>query len=101
MPQALTALLPWVVLIVVFYLLMFLPEQRKQKKFKAMVDSLKIGDEILTRGGIYGKIVNIKDEYMVIESGAEKTRIKMTKNAISSVLKSVEENEEKENKETK
>lgn len=101
MPQALTALLPWVVLIVVFYLLMFLPEQRKQKKFKAMVNSLKIGDEVLTRGGIYGKIVNIKDEYMVIESGAEKTRIKMTKNAISSVLNSVEENEDKENKETK
>lgn len=101
MPQALTALLPWVVLIVVFYLLMFLPEQRKQKKFKAMVNSLKIGDEVLTRGGIYGKIVNIKDEYMVIESGAEKTRIKMTKNAISSVLNSVEENEDKESKETK
>lgn len=89
--QALSYLIPWIIVIVVFYLLLFLPEQKKQKKFKAMVDALKIGDEVLTRGGINGKIVNIKDEYMVIESGAEKTRIKMLKNAVSSVVSSKED----------
>ncbi|HBM81968.1 MAG: preprotein translocase subunit YajC [Clostridiales bacterium] len=93
MNQTLQLLVPWLLVLVVFYLFLILPEQRKQKKFKAMVNELKVGDEILTRGGIHGKIVNIKDEYMVIESGAEKTRIKMLKSALSSVLSSKEDNE--------
>lgn len=96
MPQSLSMILPWIILIVVFYLLLFLPEQKKQKKFKAMINSLGLGDEIVTRGGIYGKIVNMKDDYMVIESGAEKTRLKMTKSAVSSVVS--QSGEEKEAK---
>lgn len=100
MPDVLSSLLPWVIVLVIFYLLLILPEQRKQKKFKAMVESLNTGDEILTRGGIYGKIVNIKDDYMIIESGAEKTRLKMSKSAIGSVVNKKEE-ETKEVKETK
>jgi preprotein translocase, YajC subunit len=84
MQQFLLSLIPWVGVFVVFYLLLILPEQRKQKKFRGEVDALKIGDEIVTRSGIVGKIVNIKDEYMVIESGAEKTRFKMTKSSYGS-----------------
>lgn len=79
--------LPWILVFVVFYLLLILPEQRKQKKFRSMVDALKVGDEILTRGGIFGRIVNLQDDYMVIESGAEKTRLKITRSAVSSVIK--------------
>ena len=88
MQQLLLQLLPWIAVLVVFYLLLIMPEQRKQKKFKSMVDSLQVGDEILTRSGIFGKIVNIKDDYMIIESGAEKTRLKMTKAALASVTNS-------------
>lgn len=94
MSAALQSFLPFIILIVVFYLLLFLPEQRKNKKFKAMVDALKVGDEVLTRGGINGKVVNMKDEYIVIESGAEKTRIKMLKSAVSSIVNSKEEEKE-------
>lgn len=90
MQQLFTSLLPWVAVLVVFYLLLILPEQKKQKKFKAMVESLNAGDEILTRSGIFGKIVNISDEYMIIESGAEKTRLKMTKVAVAQVVNSKE-----------
>lgn len=90
----LQGLLPWVIVLVIFYLLLILPEQRKQKKFKTMLGSLKSGDEILTRGGIYGKIVNIKDDYMIIESGAEKTRLKISRGAIGSVVTSKEDNTE-------
>lgn len=81
----------WVVVLGVFYLMLILPEQKKQKKFNAMVNELKTGDEIITRGGIYGRIVNIQDDYMVIESGVEKTRIKLTRNAVGSVISSKEE----------
>jgi preprotein translocase subunit YajC len=98
--DVLQSLLPWVVVLVIFYLLLILPEQRKNKKFKAMLESLKSGDEILTKGGIYGKIVNIKDEYMIIESGAEKTRIKISRGAVGSVI-STKEAKEEETKEAK
>jgi len=81
----------WVVLLAVFYFLLIMPERRRQKKYNAIVDALSVGDEILTKGGIYGKIVNIKDDYMVIESGEAKTRIKMAKTALATVIKSVEE----------
>lgn len=87
----LTGLLPWIVVLAIFYLLLILPEQRKQKKFKAMVNALKVGDEMITRGGIYGKIVNIQDDFMIIESGAEKTRLKMSRGAIASVVTAKEE----------
>jgi preprotein translocase subunit YajC len=87
----LTALIPWVAVLAVFYLLLILPERKKQKKFKAMVDALKVGDEIITRGGICGRIANIKDEFVVIESGAEKTKIKITKSAVGSLANSTEE----------
>lgn len=98
--DVLSSLLPWVVVLVIFYLLLILPEQRKQKKFKAMVESLSSGDEVLTRGGIYGKIVNIKDDYMIIESGAEKTRLKISRSAVGSVV-STKESKEEEVKEIK
>ena len=93
MPQqaAWMQIILWVVILGVFYLMLILPEKKKQKKFSAMVDALKTGDEIITRGGIYGRIVNIQDDYMVIESGAEKTRLKLIRSAVGSVVSSKEE----------
>lgn len=91
MPQLLQALVPWLAVLVVFYLLLIMPEQKKQKKFKAMVEALKVGDEIITRGGIYGKIVNLQEAYLIIESGAEKTRLKITKTAVGSLVNSESE----------
>lgn len=94
MPEILSGLLPWVAVLVVFYLMLILPEQKKQKKFKAMLESLNTGDEIMTKGGIYGKIANIKDDYMIIESGAEKTKLKIAKVAVATVINSREEKQE-------
>jgi preprotein translocase subunit YajC len=91
MPAGLTQFLPMIAVLVVFYLLLILPEQRRQKKFKAMLGSLNVGDEIMTKGGIYGKITNIKDDYMVIESGAERTKLKIARAAVASVVTSKEE----------
>ncbi|KPU44992.1 preprotein translocase subunit YajC [Oxobacter pfennigii] len=95
MDQFLTQLLPWLVVMVIFYLLMIMPEQRKQKKFKSMIESLKVGDEVLTRSGIYGKIVNLQDDYFILESGAEKTRLKMTRGAIANLVNPTIEPEKK------
>ena len=73
-----------VVLIAVFYFFMIRPENKKKKEMNQMRDSLKVGDNITTIGGIIGDVVNVKDETLVIETGADKVRIEFTKWAISS-----------------
>lgn len=91
--QTIVALAPYIIMLVVFYLIIFIPENKRKKKYNSMLQSLKLNDEILTKGGIIGKIVNIKDDFVILETGPDRARIKLTKNGISSVLSpSSEEN---------
>lgn len=78
-------LLPYVLLFAVFYVLFILPQRRKEKKVKDMLNSIKTGDNIVTIGGIIGKIASIKDDELLIETAQEKTRIKVAKWAVKSV----------------
>lgn len=84
--QTIIALAPYILMLVVFYLIIFIPENKRKKKYKSMLDTLKVNDEILTKGGIMGKIVNIKDDFVILETGPDRARIKLTKNGISNVL---------------
>ena len=72
-----------VVLFAVMYFLMIRPQKKKQKEEQAMRDNLQIGDEITTIGGIVGKIVTVKDDSLIIETGADRNRMKITRWAIS------------------
>jgi len=56
---------------VIFYLILYLPQRRRQKKHKQYVEALKIGDDVITDSGIYGRVVNIKEETvtLVIKKG--------------------------------
>lgn len=75
-----------------FILLIFLPEKRRKKKFNQMMGSLRVNDEILTRGGIIGKVTNIEDKFIVIQSGPDMARIKLLKGAVEKILsKEIEE----------
>jgi preprotein translocase subunit YajC len=74
-----------ILLIVIFVVLIIVPNRRREKKFKDMLSSLKVGDSIKTIGGIYGKIVNIKEDLITIESGPDKTKLLMAKSAIGTV----------------
>lgn len=67
----------------VMYFLMIRPQKKKQKEEQAMRDNLQIGDEITTIGGIVGKIVTVKDDSLIIETGADRNRMKITRWAIS------------------
>lgn len=78
----LTTLLPFVVLIVVFYFLLIRPENKK-KALSEMRDSLSVGDEVTTIGGIVGKVVHIKDDLVTIETSEDRVRIQFTRWAIS------------------
>lgn len=77
---------PFIILIVVFYLMILVPENRRKKKYNTMVNSLKVNDEIVTRGGIMGKIVNMQDDFVILQTGPDKARIKLAKNGIASVV---------------
>ena len=79
----LTTLLPFVVLIVVFYFLLIRPENKKKKALSEMRDSLSVGDEVTTIGGIVGKVVHIKDDLVTIETSEDRVRIQFTRWAIS------------------
>lgn len=76
----------FVVILGIFYLALWVPESRRKKKFKQMMDSVKVNDEVVTRGGILGKVVNIQDDFIIVQSGPDKARLKMQKSAIANVL---------------
>jgi len=79
----LESILMIVLMLVVFYFLLIRPENKKKKAVEAMRNSLKVGDEVTTIGGITGTICAVKDETIVIETGADRVRIEFTKWAIS------------------
>lgn len=82
--SSLSILFP-ILLIVIFVVLIIVPNRRREKKFKDMLASIKVGDNIKTIGGIYGKIVKIKEDLVTIESGPDKTKILLAKSAIGTV----------------
>ena len=80
-----------VVMIGAFYFFGIRPQKKQEKEANEMRNSLEIGDEIVTIGGIIGKVVKVKDDYVVIETGADKARLKMRKTAIASVEKKADD----------
>ena len=72
-------------LIVVFYFFMIRPQRKQEKKDAEMRDSLQVGDEVTTIGGIIGKVVSIKGETFVLETTKDKTKIRFLRGAIRSV----------------
>ncbi|WP_394898997.1 preprotein translocase subunit YajC [Clostridium paraputrificum] len=79
-------LVPMLIVFVVFYLVLLLPEKKRKKQYMQMLDNLQVNDEIMTRGGIIGKIISLDGENMVLESGPDRARLKMTKNAIANKI---------------
>lgn len=70
-----------VALIAIFYFMMIRPQQKKQKQIKQFREGLKKGDNVITAGGIYGKVKEIKDAYFLI-SVADNTTLKVDRNSV-------------------
>ena len=87
MTETLFTLLPMILIIVFMFILIYLPQKRQDKKDAAMRNSLEIGDQVTTIGGVIGRVVAIKDDTFVLETGADRVKIRFTKSAISSVEK--------------
>ena len=77
-----TMIIMLVAFIAIFYFMILRPENKKKKEQQALRDSIKVGDEITTIGGIMGKVVHMKDEVLVVESGEDQVRLEMQKWAV-------------------
>ena len=78
-----TTIIMIVVMLGVMYFLMIRPENKRKKEAEQMRNEMKVGDEIVTIGGICGKVVHIKDDKFVIETGADQVRMEFAKWALS------------------
>lgn len=74
------------VMVAIFYFLLIRPQKKRQRQMADMLDNLQVNDEIVTAGGIMGKIASIKEDSVTIETGADRVKIKLEKNSISRVL---------------
>lgn len=86
MPDAsmLSTIIMLVIIVAVFYFLMIRPENKKKKEMQKMLAALTVGDQITTIGGIKGTICAVKEETIVIETGADRVRIEFLKSAVGS-----------------
>src|SRR5690242_7262122 len=78
-------ILPWLAIFVIFYLLMIRPQQQRVKQHQAAINAVKKGDEVITGGGIRGKVTKVGDEEAEIEI-AQGVKVKVVKSTISQVL---------------
>lgn len=81
-------LMPLILLIFIMYFLLIRPQKKREKETAQMRNALQVGDEIITIGGICGKIVKLKDESLIIQVGADKVKFEVMRWSISKVVNS-------------
>lgn len=84
-PNAFVQLLPLVLIFVVFYFLLIRPQAKRAKEHKAMVAALAVGDEVVTAGGILGKVTETGDQFLTVEL-ADGVHVKVQRHTIGAVL---------------
>ncbi len=85
MGQFLVGIVPWLLIFVIFYLLMIRPQQRRVKAHQAAIAAVKKGDEVITGGGIRGKVTKISDEEAEVEI-ASGVKVRVVKSTLTQVL---------------
>ncbi len=78
-------LLPWLLIFLIFYMLMIRPQQKRMKEHQATIAAVKKGDEVVTAGGIRGRVTKVTDDDVEVEI-AQGTRVKIVKSTLSNVV---------------
>jgi preprotein translocase subunit YajC len=78
--------LPIILIFVIFYFLLIRPQQKRAKDHKALLSNLKVGDQVLTGGGIYGRVTGLRDDIITVEI-SDKVRVKVNRGSIGAVVK--------------
>lgn len=81
--NSLMSFLPLVAIVVVFYFFMIRPQMKKAKEQKKYIEALKKGDKILTIGGIYGKIADVREDGSILMEVEDGSKMRISKNAVS------------------
>ena len=84
-PGGLMQMLPLLLIFVVFYFLLIRPQTKRAKEHKAMVAAIATGDEVVTSGGILGKVTDVGDQFLTVEI-ADGVRVKVQRHTVASVL---------------
>ena len=82
---------PLIFIFAIFYFLLILPQQRRQKKWTAMLEALKTGDKVVTSGGLRGTIVALKDDSVHLRVPPDNLRLEVTKASVTQVTTTEEE----------
>ena len=75
-------MLPLILIFVVFYFFMIRPQRKREKEIQKMRSNIEVGDEIVTSGGIIGRVVSIREDTVVIETGSDRSKIRIARWAI-------------------
>ena len=78
----LVAILPWALIIGVFYVLIVMPQRKRQKQLKDLISNLKPGDQVVTTGGIIGTVTNVRETSLLIRS-ADKSILEIARSAVA------------------
>ena len=86
-PQSMILMIVWLAVIFgAMYFIMIRPQRKKQKEEKKMRDNLQVGDEIVTIGGIYGRVISLKEDTIVIESASDHSKLTIARWALQTNL---------------
>lgn len=80
-----------IAILAIFVVLIIVPQRKRDKKTRQMLDAIKAGDRIKTIGGIYGNVISVKEDLIVIETGPENARITFAKGAVATIESSAAE----------
>jgi preprotein translocase subunit YajC len=86
-------LVPLLAILLIFYLLIILPERKRRKQLQELIANLKVGDKVVTTGGIHGTILSLRDDTMVIRS--DQSRLELARNAVIGLQQSRSEESQK------
>ncbi|MEE8528269.1 MAG: preprotein translocase subunit YajC [Gammaproteobacteria bacterium] len=84
-PSIWTSMLPLVIIFVVFYFLLIRPQTKRQKEHRKMVGALNAGDEVVTGGGVLGRVTNVGDQFVTVEI-ADGVQIKVQRHTVGSIV---------------
>lgn len=79
----LTMVIPLALMVLIFWLLIIRPEKKRSKQMQEMLNSLQVADEVVTNGGIVGLVVSVSKDTVLIETGSDRTKIRVMKSAIA------------------
>ena len=89
--STLTLIVPLILMFGLMYFLMIRPQKKKEKKLREQINSMVVGDSVVTIGGLVGQVVNIKDDEVTISTSVAKTLVTFKKSAINTIQKPISE----------